>query len=47
MEKGGGASSYGAGSVLDLKIHKTEDRTQVNYATQASKQAMQASVIAR
>ncbi len=29
VEKAGGASSYGAGSVLDLKIYKTEDRTQV------------------
>jgi hypothetical protein len=29
IEKAGGASSYGAGSVLDLKVHKTEDRTQV------------------
>ncbi|TFJ86549.1 hypothetical protein NSK_002206 [Nannochloropsis salina CCMP1776] len=33
IEKAGGASSYGAGSVLDLKVYKTEDRTQVAYGS--------------
>lgn len=33
IEKAGGASSYGAGSVLDLQVHKTEDRTQVAYGS--------------
>jgi sedoheptulose-bisphosphatase len=33
MEKAGGKSSYGAGSVLDLKVQKTEDRTQVSKRT--------------